>query len=499
MKKIYKYLYFLIVISIFIYLGLYKIWHFLPQSTHQWRQTDSASFMLEYYNNGLNIFQPGIMNLMNGDQRTVAEFPIFYYLGAILSKLFFYTEGWLRLLNFIIYTLGFYYFYKWVYQELKSIILSLSITIICFTSPVLLYYSFNMLPDPTGFGFSILAISLIGINETIALNRFNKFLLVFSLSLAGMIKLPFLFLPIGYYFLSYFFLKSADKLLIKQVLLGLVFPVCWFFISKYYNGNHNSDYFLSRLMPIWQCDSEQISAIFNRIKTGWFFDYLSLSSWIILVTGLIFLIYQSITKFSNKLFIWIVSFFGSCSIFLLWFIQFEHHDYYLFFIYPFFMMTLFYASYFLINKFENSKLILIPLLIFSAFYQLSQAKEIIWNRYDLSSPFQKDCLSRVYHHVDEIQDWLNQIKVGKEDKILNISDGMTNGSLYFLRRHGWNQFNFRAHQQIVDKAGMDYFKSIGAKYLVFDEKRWLDTVWIKENIHYKEIARFKDSLFVLKL
>jgi len=498
MKSVNKIIYVLFIILIFIYLDFNKLWSFLPQSTHQWRQTDSASFMYIFYQNGLNLFQPGIMNSMNGDYHTLAELPIFYYFGAIFCKLFFYSEGWLRLIHFLIFSIGFYYFYLFVLSASKSVIFSIAIVCLSISSPVLLYYSFNLLPDPAGFGFSLITISLILLNEFQRITNSQKWLLVVSLSIAGMIKLPFIFLPAFYVFAQVFSKKSINNILFP-VLISFILSIIWVVFTNFYNHIHHSDYFLARWMPIWDCDSETIKNIFNRIKTGWFFDYFSLEFWLLFLCSFIYLIFKAINNYNSSFNIWISSFIISSIIFLFWFIQFEHHDYYLIFIYPFFILTTFLGLNTIIKNNEQAKYYVILIIFTASFFQFSNAKKVIWDRYDLNSPFQKDCISSVYHNVPEIQDWLKENNVGYDDKILNISDGMTNGTLYFLRRHGWNQFNFRAHHQELNKAGVDYFHNIGAKYLVFDEKRWLDTIWVQEKMKNNQSTNFKDSLYIVKM
>ena len=478
---------------------MYQLWNFAPQSTHQWRQTDSAGMMLVYTQNGLNFFSPGIMNSMNGDYHTVAEFPIFYYLAAVCCNVFGYSEFWLRAIHLLVLAFGLYYFFRWLVQLTASVPLAAALILVVSSSPVLIYYGFNMLPDPAGLGLAIAAISLIGLHQQKALSRSERVLLGCCIALAGMIKLPFVLVPVGYFLFTLWKSSSQAVLLKRSVLIGIAFAGLWLLVAKGYNYLHHSDYFLARLMPIWKCDAEDITNIFLRIKNGWLLDYFSPAVWLLFLVSLLGLIWQFRTMVLSLRFLWIFAATTALVVFLCWFIQFEHHDYYWILIYPFFMLTFALGTLAVQQRFPSSNLIMILVLLVVAASQLLHANQVIWSRYDLTSPFQIDCLPRVYHHRAEIQNWLSSNQVTTEEKVLNISDGMTNGSLYFLQRHGWNQFNFKVHHQKLDSTGVAYFKEIGAKYLIFHESRWKDTSWIKSRINLSGVSTFRDSLFLVKL
>ena len=491
---------FVLMVSFVVFFSkIYALWAFVPQSTHQWRQTDSAGMMLVYTQNGLNFFSPGIMNSMNGDYHTVAEFPIFYYIAAICCNLFFYSEGWLRSIHLLVLLAGFYYLYRWMLGLGLSVSLALVLLLVLLSSPVLLYYGFNLLPDPAGLGLSLIALSLIGMHQLKGLTNGQKFLLGISLALAGMIKIPFMAVPLGYYAILYVGRMERMSELKHFIFAALGSALVWLAVAKGYNYLHHSDYFLSRLMPIWNCDWVDCKNIFLRIKNGWFFDYFSQQAWLLVGVSFagLFLTYRLLDLHLRRLLVW--SFVVFVAIFLAWFIQFEHHDYYFILVYPFFSLLIVLGVLALHRKYPNRSLPITVVLLVAGLSQLNHAKSVIWSRYDLQSPFQVDCLPTVYHHRAEIQQWLGDNQVGPDAQVLNISDGMTNGSLYFLQRHGWNQFNFKAHKQKLDSQSLEYFKNLGAKQLIFHESRWKDTSWIKAKIDLTGLSSFRDSIFLVKL
>ncbi|MBK8705849.1 MAG: hypothetical protein IPN33_21375 [Saprospiraceae bacterium] len=60
----------------------------------------------------MHFFEPGVHNLVAGNGKTVAEFPIIYYIGAIFYALFGDHHVWLRLLNSLLFFAGLYALYR---------------------------------------------------------------------------------------------------------------------------------------------------------------------------------------------------------------------------------------------------------------------------------------------------------------------------------------------------------------------------------------------------
>ena len=93
--KVFLFLLFLI----FFLLG-FQVYLFLqPIGLHYVRQTDSLAFVDFYQNNGFNFFEPGGWFLGDSDGKTAGEFPVLYYLTAILDD--FYRSIVLVYLQFI--------------------------------------------------------------------------------------------------------------------------------------------------------------------------------------------------------------------------------------------------------------------------------------------------------------------------------------------------------------------------------------------------------------
>ena len=138
---------------IFFFFGFDKIFFSGPQGIHFIRQTDSLSFVSQYYNFGYDFFNPKIFNMDSVDGRAVSEFPIIYYLTALLYSIFGVKVYLLKILNLIISYIGVYCVYKVSYYILKDYVYAFLISLFLMTSTVFNYYSFNYLPDPSALAF----------------------------------------------------------------------------------------------------------------------------------------------------------------------------------------------------------------------------------------------------------------------------------------------------------------------------------------------------------
>ena len=124
-----------------------------PQSVHYWRQADCASLALNYYQHGMNFFEPQTHNLTSNGGKSgntcTSEVPLLYYSVAVLYHLFGYHEYIYRLLNTLLFFTGLYYLFRLFSNVLKSQFWSTLLPLLFFTSPVLVYYGNNFLSNTT--------------------------------------------------------------------------------------------------------------------------------------------------------------------------------------------------------------------------------------------------------------------------------------------------------------------------------------------------------------
>ena len=184
-------------IALCIIYGYPHIFFLRPQSVHTWRQTDGASLMLNYYHDGLNFFQPRLHHQEGTNGKTVAEFPITYYLGAVACKIFGFKEGFTRVVSLLFFLLGIIGMYGIVFLYTQSLFYSICIALFLFASPVEAYYAFNFLPDSTATGAM-----LMGTLFLLTWHKYGqKYLLipfVIFFGIAGMIKITALYPLLAY-------------------------------------------------------------------------------------------------------------------------------------------------------------------------------------------------------------------------------------------------------------------------------------------------------------
>ena len=127
---------------------LVEVSKFGPNSTHQWRQSDSASQAMTYYEEELPFFNHKVHNLAGDQGEAVSEFPLLYYLAAIFYRIFGPHDVILRLLNYLILLTGIYAFSRILLDLTKNPLLSVAVSGILLGSPLLNFYGFGFIKRP---------------------------------------------------------------------------------------------------------------------------------------------------------------------------------------------------------------------------------------------------------------------------------------------------------------------------------------------------------------
>ena len=152
-------LFILILFLVALFFGYQQIIFNRPQSIHKWRQADAASLALNYYQNGMHFFAPEVNNLTSDGGTSgkcmTSEVPILYYSTAILYKVFGYHDFLFRLLNTLLFFFGLFYLFKTIFLLSKDTFWSIALTLLIFSSPVLVYYGNNYLSNSTAFAFTL--------------------------------------------------------------------------------------------------------------------------------------------------------------------------------------------------------------------------------------------------------------------------------------------------------------------------------------------------------
>ena len=127
-----------------------------PKGVHQGAQCDRASIALNYYHNGLNLLYPEVHENRCKDGIVSCEFPLSNYLTAVVYKCLKYDEKYFRILTFLFVSIGMYALLLLLTLYIKTLAAYLLLFILN-TSPILLFYASNFIPDASALGLSLAA------------------------------------------------------------------------------------------------------------------------------------------------------------------------------------------------------------------------------------------------------------------------------------------------------------------------------------------------------
>ncbi len=461
-------LFIILILGLFFFLGLDKVFFLGPTGIHFMRQTDSLSFASQYFNNGFNFFTPQLYNLKNIDGKAACEFPIIYYLTSIIYYFIGKKVFILKLLHLIIVYIGVYFVYKLSYQILKDYIYAILVTLFLFTSTVFNYYSFNYLPDSAALGFVLIGWYYIFEYNN---NSKQKSLLISLLffTLGGLIKVTYLINPLAIIFFSLItlFVKKTSfgknqerKYIIKYGLISVVIVAIWNIYMIIYNAANDSNSFNTSALPIWDLSKENISIVWLYINKYWYSKYLAESSFHVLFSALLLPII-AFRKSSFKLsLVTFILFLGTISYFILFYSQFRNHDYYFLAFFPFVVIALLNG----IKTLQNISMKPVIHITVKIIFAIIVISGINYSSMKLSNRFitEYDDFSRISFLIDENINEINKLGIEDDSKFIVAPDLCQNGGLFVLDKMGWNI-------QSTDSITVDIintYKIKGADYLL---------------------------------
>ncbi len=314
-----------------------------PQSVHAWRQSDCTSLALNYYQNGMKFFQPEVHGMISGEGTTgkaaTSEIPILYYGVAILYKIFGYHDFVYRLLVTLIFLFGIYSLFL-LFEKLSiDPVWNITLSLLFFASPVLVFYGNNFLTDIPAFSFSIAGWNnFVGYYQTKQKKSYLYAMIFLFLAMsmkisAGISVIALLLL----FFLEYTtILKpgpggrifSGKVIQILPLFLIIIITGAWAFYAGIYNARYHSIYFSTTIFPVWNMSIQEISKAFKDIRWLWFNQYFHPLTQVLFI---VFFIINIINlKKANRMLLTtsIIVLAGVALYCVLWFGTFGNHDYY---------------------------------------------------------------------------------------------------------------------------------------------------------------------------
>jgi hypothetical protein len=489
-----------------------------PMSTHMWRQTDCLSMTKNFYD-GAPFMEPEL-HMQMGDKnttgKTAGEFPILYYTVAQIWKITGVSEMAYRIFYLCILVGGLFCFYQTLRMIFKDLFWSFFLTLLLFTSPILVVYGVSFLTDAPAFCFILISGYFLTRYSMEQKNLFF-FIAMFFIALAGLIKvshLLFFGFLIAIFVLEIFPVKTlGNRKFFKkswQEYAGLIFVIgaiySWYSYAAYYNETHGFKYTFNDIFPIWLMEEEKIEPWIKGIKevtTHTFFGRPILFSFLFL--GLFNLtLWKKIPRFAyfGNLFIIL----GAIAYFCLWGPLFINHDYYYLALLVLFPAIILPFVYFIKTNHSTifngiyTKLFLGIFLLFHLVYckQMIALKTTAEEGYFVFVGNQRYIEEMRWINWEAKQNWMRfrqcipymeKLGIKQEDRIISLPDFSFSISLYLMDHKGWsNYLNYSQESQIqelVDK---------GAKYLVISQPE-IEKQPFLEKFVQNQIGEFKGLKF----
>lgn len=451
---------------------------YMPQSTDIWRQSDCASFALNYVQNGMDFFHPQVHHCLNpsADGCAAGEFPLIYYVVAILYKLFGVNVFLFRLTNTIIFAVGMLALYKIVFYFLKDHFYSLFIPCLLFSSPIIAFYANNFLSDVSSLSFTFMAwYQALKYKRDQRKINFILSMVFFTIAMLLKANSAISFFALGCIFFielnNWNAFDEQKKIFNNRVLnisgfmIAAIAAVAWYKWAIAYNEKHQTIFLGTQSWPgwpIWEVsDADYVSTL-----TSMFFNTNSMFN---LFTTAVFL-FTLFFVIANRRFlpdflfgIYLLLLTGSLLFLLYFFVGFRNQSYYYINLMTLPVFTFIITLYILKVRYEKMyqsgifKLMVTALLILNILHTSTELTKSFyqngWRHSQLSSTL----------YEDEFRQFLDS-KVPFEDKVISIPDGTPNSTLYVLNRKGWSNYGFP--NSAVDSVTMVDFINKGAAYLI---------------------------------
>jgi hypothetical protein len=481
-------------IMVFVY-GLNTTMFEPPQSVHIWRQTNSTSMALNYYQDSVPFYEPAVHNQWcdgGYSGKTAGEFPIVYYVVAKIWKITGYNIFIFRLVQILILFTGLYLLFRSSQFFFDNRFWAGFVSLLIFTSPMVVFYGPNFLPDVPALSFVFIAwffISKFLVNRNQSSIWFSA--LFFSLSMLLKITSGLSFIAFGGWILfELIFQKEKERIfnfkLAQIIPFILVVPVvgAWYWYVEYYNGLHGGQVSYHGIWPVWEMTKEQYLRIIDALNKIYFKElflpytqYLTLAVWVYLLV--------TMKKLPPVLRYFIIVLpIGMLVELLLWFQVLEGHDYYTINLLVVFVAV--WAVFF--YSLKQTKLITHPVFYVIGLgfliFNLVTCQTRIETRY---TGWMNSMYVDRMKALTEIEPYFNKLGIARDMKVISIPDYTINASLFYMNRKGYTEFasDFSKPETFYSRIEQ------GAKYLIVNDTTILHKPELQPFIN-KKVGEFKN-------
>jgi 4-amino-4-deoxy-L-arabinose transferase-like glycosyltransferase len=438
-----------------------------PVGFHQWRQTQTLSVARNFYEEGMNIFQPRVDNRGQYSGITGMEFPVVNYFIAVGYEVFgfhSYVDRTILLLFSFIAIIACFYFIRELFG--KQWLAFAGAFFLAF-SPLFSYYSIVALPDDPSVGVMFVSLYFLQLD----VNRDSShpsagFLLAITLAALVKVYAFMILLPAAYY---YIYRKANRSDQLKNVaLMGVSFVIVlvWYLYARYLSEvHHNFDFRLESNFPY---GIALVPQVLRKIFVQWLPElYVNYPAFVFFLVGC-----YALKGSENKpvrVFLWLYLF--PFAVYFVFFLpMFDMHDYYAIPVLP--------------------ALVVITVLGLKTFSEFAQRK-----RWASGTAIALLCLVPVVGSIRALsrfegasidpdlmasEQCLSKIIPDQKALVIAANDASPSIYLYFMHRKGWHateDIHTEEFQQMIDD---------GAKYLISNSRKLEERGDIRS--HLSEIA-----------
>lgn len=496
-----------VLLLLFFGFGFNKVLVAEVYGMHEWRMTDGLTFAYKYYK-GASFFEPELFCLLSDDLesgKVAGEFPLVYWFVGKLWGVFTYSETIFRLVSFTLTILGFSALYRIVKDVFKSTFIGLGVTVICFSTPIVLYYGASFVTNMHAFSFALVGwyFFYFGYFKN---KRFFLHYSAWSFVVGGLLKITAassLLLLLPFILLSVY---KKNKLGVFSVLLALSALVWWYgYFLPEYTTLHGGRFSINGLWPIWDLSSDQINSAIKFFREVTFFQLANPILWLLLPAFVIctFLIKNKEGRFFRYMAAgYLVGFtvYGIC-----WFGAVDGHDYYFTNFLILFFFTLISGLYFLKQYFAVFfqsaifKIVFGVVVLFSVVYGANNLRMRFCDRLDFlkgfALAFSSDIEPGYWHWMAHnsvsadlrgVDHYLTEQGVEQDARIIYLSDPSFSIEPYAAKRDGYTvQFLQREESRLLQ--AIDH----GSKYFLISNPS--DTA-LAQNYLGEQIGAYGKSL-----
>jgi len=489
-----------LVLLVFFAVGVFQALTIAPRGIHFTRQTDNLSFYMGYYQYGNSFMEPRVYDILGEEGKAASEFPLLYYVSAQIAKVIGPSEGIMRSL-YMLFSLGaLISLFSSFLKLLKSFLPAAFSSLLALSGVVFYYYIYALLSDSVALASALIG-SAYFLNFFSDGRRWDGIFASLFFSLAALFKITFLIYPLAFFATLFLFFPRSDiqgawnrkQWLLRAALIAAipsVLAIAWVVFVLRYNETYGNWYFLSSAAPIWKMDTEAIQRTFQYMREYWAYSYFHPGIWYFWGLCLLFNAYafRKVPGIWNKLH-WVLGL-ACLADLLLFFRQFQDHDYYFLLFYGYFVfsaLAFFIHIKALFPRIYQSKLFYLLLaVLWIGTIRHSQGK--MHERLSVPDGIADPCLT-----LNGFYSTLDSLAIPKDARFVVLGDRSTNGSLYFIRRQGYtihdtSQVEMGKLRNLFDVHQYEYALSIqGLSFGQFIDGKNMHLIYSKPGIELYEI------------